>query len=431
MLRRASLRVQLTRFGARWSTRDAAAQGVVAAAADERSRLAQRVETAPLSTLTVKGLCSALTVKTNMETYYADAWAEGGGDPCELASVATIEANEAGDICLLATQAHAAITVAVPAAFNVRVDMRGGACDVDMRGWLEGDVDISTERGSVGVATVRGVLTKVRTGGGDVTVGSVDGNLDAETGAGDVAVGKVLGEEVRLVASGGSLRLKAAYAKRAELNATGAVHAAVLSAERGAVRAGEDSRLSSLDGEFDISLSDSASLEVQAGEQLRRLRLIGVDGASPVAHADGGAPGPPRTIEVHLPAALSTEASAIVAELEVGDDLPSRQLDPARHVRYDPATDARATPDRTPPGSSAVNAEAMDAFRAAANAAATRATDAPTAAGRECALMALSEDAGPACAALDILAPAHRLRLVRQDFFARFKALSSPKASST
>ena len=63
-----------------------------------------------------------------------------------------------------------------------------------------------------------------------MSVGSVDGNLDAETADGSVALGKVVGEEVRAVAGGSSsnsLRVKAIYAKRAELRSAGTMQVRV------------------------------------------------------------------------------------------------------------------------------------------------------------------------------------------------------------
>ena len=126
------------------------------------------------------------------------------------------------------TEAAARLTLAVPAAFEVSVGMSGGACDVDVAGWLEGCVHVSTDSGSVDVKTVRGMLTRLHTGAGDVSVGSVDGNLDAETGDGSVTLGKTVGEEVRAIAGGrasNELREGHIYAKRTELSSSGTMQA--------------------------------------------------------------------------------------------------------------------------------------------------------------------------------------------------------------
>eukprot|EP00966_Prymnesium_polylepis_P091167 2110138-Prymnesium_polylepis.1 len=145
--------------GVRHATRDAAAHGVAAEADASAPTLAVRLATNPLATLRVSGRCAAVTVKTNMETYVADVSAELDGTPCDPAAVASFDTLEDGNLDVSAFGPGAAITVAVPAAFNVQVAMSDGACDVGMRGWLEGDVDLSTERGSVHVGTVKGMLT--------------------------------------------------------------------------------------------------------------------------------------------------------------------------------------------------------------------------------------------------------------------------------
>jgi len=116
--------------------------------------------------LRVAGKCASLTVKTNMETYVAEAWAELDGEACDARSVADFDVTE-GEIKVSVLASAARLTLTVPAAFEVSVGMSGGACDVDVAGWLEGSVDVSTESGSVSVKTVKGMLTRLRTGAGD------------------------------------------------------------------------------------------------------------------------------------------------------------------------------------------------------------------------------------------------------------------------
>ena len=253
----------------------------------DAAKLITTLPTVPGAQLTVAGHCASLTVKTNMETYVAEAWAELDGQACDARGVADFDVSE-GEIKVSVTEAAARLTLAVPAAFEVSVGMSGGACDVDVAGWLEGCVHVSTDSGSVNVKTVRGMLTRLRTGAGDVSVGSVDGNLDAETGNGSVTLGKIVGEEVRAIAGGrpsNALRAKAIYAKRTELSSSGTMQVSVLATERGALSLGgaaagsgradlddlgsTGSKLGSLDGEIDVLLAGGA-LEIQAGEQLRR-----------------------------------------------------------------------------------------------------------------------------------------------------------------
>ena len=216
----------LAALGVRHATRDSAALGMVAEEHDA-ALLITTLPTVPGAQLTVAGHCASLTVKTNMETYVAEAWAELDGQACDARVVADFDVSE-GEIKVSVTEAAARLTLAVPAAFEVSVGMSGGACDVDVAGWLEGCVHVSTDSGSVNVKTVRGMLTRLRTGAGDVSVGSVDGNLDAETGNGSVTLGKIVGEEVRAIAGGrpsNALRAKAIYAKRTELSSSGTMQA--------------------------------------------------------------------------------------------------------------------------------------------------------------------------------------------------------------
>ncbi|KAL3892766.1 MAG: hypothetical protein SGPRY_014807 [Prymnesium sp.] len=163
----------------------------------------------------------ALSVRTNMQSHTALLSASLDGSPCDPSSVMSFESSDDGTLQLSPSNSRAAVEVEVPAAFNVKVAMRNTRCDVAVRGWLEGDVDVSTGEGHIEVGTVKGVLTstphhplipltptlneialldpaRLRTGSGDVRVQTVEGNLDVESGGGDVVVGKAIGEEVSI-----------------------------------------------------------------------------------------------------------------------------------------------------------------------------------------------------------------------------------------
>ena len=151
----------LAALGARHASRDSAAHGMVAKEHDA-ALLITTLPTVPGAQLTVAGQCASLTVKTNMETYVAEAWAEVDGQACDARTVADFDVSE-GAIRVSVTEALARLTLTVPAAFEVSVGMSRGACDVDVAGWLEGCVDVSTDSGSVSVQTVKGVV-RVRAG---------------------------------------------------------------------------------------------------------------------------------------------------------------------------------------------------------------------------------------------------------------------------
>lgn len=93
-------------------------------------RTVSTLKTSPGSTLHVTGATPRLIVKTNMETYVAtleagtadvSAWASADGD----------------DLHVRAALSDGVTTVAVPASFNIVVDMET-PCDVDVDGWFEG-----------------------------------------------------------------------------------------------------------------------------------------------------------------------------------------------------------------------------------------------------------------------------------------------------
>ena len=271
------------------------------------SRRAHQLATKPGATLRVVGSdCAKLIVKTNMETYVSDLeGAAQDGKPCsdeELASWAIAEA-ESGDLTIT-TRAHAA-TISVPASFNVSVEMEG-ACDVDMNGWLEGTVEITVGGcGSVGVNTVRGLLTSVSTMGGNVRVDHIEGNLDVR-GAGDVQLGKIMGEEVAIEAAG-AVKCRALYAKELKLEAKGGVTAAVLSAEVGEIRVDAKTSLESAEGELTIHVG-AGDLEVQASEALRKLHVEADAAAAP-------------SISVHVPEGFATQMRLLAEKLDVDERL--------------------------------------------------------------------------------------------------------------
>lgn len=128
--------------------------------AQSASGWTKRLETRPLATLSVSGQCCALTVKTNLETYFADISADIDGTACDPTSVATVSVADDGHISVGATNPRASISIGVPAAFNVLAAMGGGTCFISLRGWLEGGVDLSTEIGNVEVGTIKGMLAR-------------------------------------------------------------------------------------------------------------------------------------------------------------------------------------------------------------------------------------------------------------------------------
>ena len=92
------------------------------------------------------------------------------------------------------------------------------------------------------------------------------------------------------------------------------------------------SKLGSLDGEIDVLLAGGA-LEIQAGEQLRRLRVVDV-----TADAAGAAAG----IELHMPTKLAAEVSLLAAAIEI--DPKPQHVDRQRPLGSAAAHSALALP---------------------------------------------------------------------------------------
>ena len=86
----------LAALGARHASRDSAAHGMVAKEHDA-ALLITTLPTVPGAQLTVAGQCASLTVKTNMETYVAEAWAELMQLPAPQYTWADAELAEAGE----------------------------------------------------------------------------------------------------------------------------------------------------------------------------------------------------------------------------------------------------------------------------------------------------------------------------------------------
>ena len=306
-----------------------------------RTLASSTVKTAPNSTIRIVGACGRLSVGSNMETDVAELTATLGGVECPWADVVQLETTEEGDALNLALDVGVAegtnprslaLAVTVPSAFNVAVEMAPEvACDVDIKGWLEGTVHVAAQ-GSVTVGTVRGMLCSVESGRGDVSVKTIDGNLTVKAACGGVKLGKIMGEEVKVDAAG-AVSSKALYGKEVEIRAGGGLSAAVLSAEAGFLELGGASTLDQLEGEVDVRLAAGGELVAQGSGGLRQLRVVrheaferdGGDagGAGPGGGGDGGA------ITINLPPTARARATLLGGSVSIDEALQPRDVPPA------------------------------------------------------------------------------------------------------
>jgi hypothetical protein len=95
------------------------------------------------------------------------------------------------------------IRIGVPAVFNAELRTSGGSITV---GDLQGRVDAKTSGGGLEFGSIRGTVNG-RTSGGSVTVGDCTGDVDVQTSGGGIRVGRTEGN-VLVRTSGGGITLE-------------------------------------------------------------------------------------------------------------------------------------------------------------------------------------------------------------------------------
>ena len=290
-------------------------------------RVASTISTAPNKTLRVSGVSPRLVVRTNMETYLASISAGVGSAELNVDTWSTLDDGDV-HVCAALAGDDGVTTVEVPASFNVIVDM-DTQCDVSIDGWLEGTVEVTVPTGSVSVNTVRGLLTSIATGRGDVSVEHVEGNLHIHNGEGSsVQLGKIMGEDVRVL-SGGTVASRAVYAKRLHVEAPKGVLASVMSANEGLLVLRGDSSIDSAEGLLQLHHSGPGTTTVQASTQLRSLSVIhtaqhtGSDSSlrSVSAEAMAGDDNSPARVVVHFPPEMAARAGVQAGQLRIDEGL--------------------------------------------------------------------------------------------------------------
>jgi len=249
------------------------------------------------------------------------ATVEASADGREIDVAPWVSSSDGGDLSIEAACAIGGTAiVSVPASFNVEVNM-DERCDVEMAGWLEGSVSINVNKGSISVNTVRGLLTTLTTGLGDVSVKHVEGNLDLSAGfgaSGNVDLGKIMGEEVNVETSG-RVCCRALYAKNMYIRADGGIDASVLESEREGilVLGGGTSSIGSCSGNVGAVLSGNAQFDAQVSNTLQRLWIKGGPHASSAV--------------IHLPEQLALDASIRAARIELDHRLGPRPVESRDH----------------------------------------------------------------------------------------------------
>jgi len=274
------------------------------------SNFARALRTNPGQRLVVGGSCGILTISSNYESEVANVQASRDGVPILLEDAARVTVDDDGNINVFSTGASSSLAIDVPAMFNVSANI-DGRCDVKVDGWIEGTVDVTVGEGNVGVNTVRGMQTTIRTGDGNIAVKTVEGNLDVKTGKGEISLGKILGEIVHVRTDEGGVEANAIYAKDALVSATGSLRVQALCAELSRVDIGGGSVLSSVDGAAEVVLR-GGSVQVEAANTLRSLQLRAESSSD---HTQAG------TVKVCLSKECVAEAQVVASRLALDEAL--------------------------------------------------------------------------------------------------------------
>ncbi len=97
-------------------------------------------------------------------------------------------------------------TIRVPA--NAPVSLSANGSDVNLPSFSRQEITLNTGGGDLTAGTVSGNLN-LDTSGGDLTAATVSGNLNLDTSGGDVNIAKLTGPPAKVVSGGGDITVKA------------------------------------------------------------------------------------------------------------------------------------------------------------------------------------------------------------------------------
>jgi len=191
----------------------------LATAAAAAAALPRRVLTAPHALVTVLGAGGDVTITTNMESEVATIRATDAlGNALDAEAAVRVEHTGNGtDFEVHGVEVGTSLAISVPASFSVVACREGRTANLRMDGWIEGGVRLTTEQGDVGVQTVRGMLTTLATGAGNIAAEMIDGDAALSTGQGDITIGKLQGKVLNAASGGGNVSAKALYCEDAHI----------------------------------------------------------------------------------------------------------------------------------------------------------------------------------------------------------------------
>jgi len=143
--------------------------------------------------------------------------------------------------------------IRVPSRFNVKLKTSGGDISVSS---VTGTVDAHTSGGNIKLATINGAAN-VRTSGGNIEVIGTNGSADVRTSGGSISI-RHAGGEVKAHTSGGSIHVDEALGPIDASTSGGSIRASFTVQPRG------DSRLSTSGGDVTVSLPSNIAVDLDA-----------------------------------------------------------------------------------------------------------------------------------------------------------------------
>lgn len=259
----------------------------------------RRVPTLPHATVTVRGGAHGGNVafSTNMESDTAMVSATDlAGHALDAATAFSVEhAKDSASFEVLERVAGMSLDIAVPASFSIVAQRIGQPSNVSVTGWIEGGVALTAERGSLSVRTVRGMLTTLETGEGDISAEMIEGDARMSTSRGAITIGKLQGKVLHAACAHGDLSARAIYCEVAHLVArSGSIRLGFLHTDRAHLEVATGAvHVDALDGSADVRASKGGSIRIQLSDGARELHL----------HADGD-------VDVLVPEHLAFSANA-------------------------------------------------------------------------------------------------------------------------
>ncbi|XP_061899093.1 protein FAM185A-like [Entelurus aequoreus] len=200
------------------------------------------------------------------------------------------------------------VHVSAPIKSNIVINTRGKG-NVEVKN-MECDIcQVHTEKGTCSLHSVKGHQVEVRSGG-DVSVGTVHGNVDiSASGDSAVRVKKLQGTTMRVSTEHGGLRVKAIYAESSCISSsTGDVELGLVHGDASVKNTSGDTHIDGSNGSLKVS-SQTGVIDVYVG-----------DGGSAEVLSQEGA------VCVRVPSSLRAEVELTGASVHIGRDVTLHQL---------------------------------------------------------------------------------------------------------